>query len=129
VLGIGHMLGKPWIPSKDPLTAAVVVAMKSHSINVTGFERTLMDFYVGFGVTLGINLLLQALVLWLVADLAGRAPERARAIAAVFLVANAAITVVAGIYLFAVPLILSALVTVLLGFAVAMPWAGIRIRG
>ena len=125
LLGIGHTLGKPWIPTKDPLTTAVTVAMKSHSIHIMGVERTLMDFYVGFGSTISINLLLQAGLLWMVADLAGGAPARARAIAAVFFIASAAATVVAGVYLFAVPLVFSLVVTLLLGVAIFMPWKGL----
>lgn len=126
LLGIGHTLGKPWIPTNDPLTTAVTVAMKSHSIHITGVERTLMDFYVGFGITISINLFLQAVLLWMVADLAGGQPARARSMAAVFFIANAAATVVAGIHLFAVPLIFSAVVTLLLGVSIFLPWKGLK---
>jgi hypothetical protein len=129
LLGIGHTLGKPWVPSQDPLSAAVVVEMKSHSIHITGVERTLMDFYAGFGLTISVNLFMQAVLLWMVADLAADAPARARGLAAVFLIANAAATVLAGIYLFAVPLAFSAVVTLLLGLAVFMPWKGIKSPG
>jgi hypothetical protein len=121
LLGIGHTLGRPWIPTNDPLTTAVTVGMRSHSIHITGVERTLMDFYVGFGVTISINLLLQAVLLWLVADLARVEPARARSIATVFFIANAAATVVAGVYLFAVPLVFSSVVTLLLAAAIFTP--------
>src|SRR5689334_9031464 len=111
LLGIGHTMGRPWVPSGDPLTLAVTTAMKSHQMHVMGFERTMMDFYVGFGMTISANLLLQAVVLWLIADLATREPGRIRVITVMFFLANAAVTVFAGIYLFTIPLIFSALVT------------------
>ena len=60
LLGIGHTMGRPWVPSGDPLTLAVTTAMKSHQMHVMGFERTMMDFYVGFGMTITAHLLLQA---------------------------------------------------------------------
>jgi len=128
LLGIGHTMGKPWIPTNDPLTLAVTTAMKSHQMHVMGFERTMMEFYVGFGMTISVNLLLQALVLWLIADLATREPRRIRIIAAMFFIANAAVTVVAGIYLFTAPLVLSALVTLFLGLAVFGRWRGATAR-
>jgi hypothetical protein len=127
--GIGHTLGKPWIPAKDPLTAAVTAAMQSHRVHVMGFDRTLMEFYVGFGLIIGVNLFLQALLLWMTADLAAREPGRARAIATVFFFANIAGTVVAAVYLFTVPLVLSAMTALLLGIGVLMPWKGLTARG
>jgi hypothetical protein len=129
LLGIGHMMGRPWTPAQDPLTVAVTAAMKSHRMHVMGFQRTMMEFYVGFGLTIGINLLLQAVLLWLVADLASREPRRVRVIAAMFFIANAAVTVVAGMYLFTVPLVFSAIVTLFLGLAVFAPLKGASARG
>jgi len=125
LMAVGHTLGRPWVPGKDPVTRAVTAAMESHRMQVMGFDRTLMDFYVGFGLTISVNLLLQAVLLWMTADLAARQPERARAIASVFLLANAAAAAVAGIYLFAVPLAVSALITLLLAAAVVTPWKGL----
>jgi hypothetical protein len=118
LLGVGHMLGRPWTPANDPLALVVVGAMKSHSMHVMGFDRTFMDFYQGFGLMLGVTLFVQAAVLWIAAGLMSSDPARGRAIAAVFLLANAAQTVIAGIYLFTAPLVLSLLVTLCLGVAV-----------
>ena len=121
LLGIGHLLGRPWTPTNDPLAAAIVVAMKSHQMHVMGFDRTFMDFYGGFGLMLGVNLLAEAVLLWLFADLADREPTRTRAITAVFFLMNLVNTVLAGIYLFTAPLVLSAAVTLCLGAALVSP--------
>ena len=120
LLGVGHTIGRPWIPVKDdPLASAVVVAMKAHQMHVMGFDRTFMDFYVGFGWMLSVYLFLQAVLLWMVAGLVRSEPGQARAMTAVFLAANLALTVIAGAYLFTAPLILTAAVTLCLGGAVA----------
>jgi len=121
LLGIGHMMGRPWTPTNDPLAQAVVYAMKAHPIHVMGFDRTLMDFYQGFGLISGVNLLAEAVLLWLVADLVGPEPTRARGITAVFFVMNLINTVLAGLYLFTAPLVLSAAVTLCLGAALVAP--------
>src|ERR1700730_772719 len=117
LLGVGHMIGKPWTPSKDPQAATVVGAMTSHRVHVMGFDRSFMDFYVGFGLMLGVYLLAQAALLWMIAGLAGSEPVRARQMAAVLFIANVAQTILAGAYLFTVPLVLSGAVTLCLGAA------------
>jgi hypothetical protein len=122
LLGVGHLMGRPWTPTNDPRSQAVVDAMTSHPMHVMGFQRTFMDFYSGFGLIIGANLLAQAVLLWMVADLVTPAPTQARRIAAVFFVMNVAATVLAGLYLFTAPLVLSGLVTLCLAAAVATPF-------
>jgi len=121
LLGVGHLLGRPWTPANDVGAKVVVAAMKTHSMHVMGFDRTMMDFYGGFGLMLGVNLLAEAVVLWLVADLASSDRTRARRIAGVLLVMNLAVTVLAAAYLFTAPLVMSAAVTLCLGAAVLPP--------
>jgi hypothetical protein len=121
LLGVGHLLGRPWTPSSDLGATVVVAGMKAHSMHVMGFDRTMMDFYQGFGLVLGVNLLAEAVILWLLADLARSDPTRARRMAAVLLVMNAAATALAGAYLFTAPLVLLGAVTLCLGAAVLAP--------
>ena len=118
LLGVGHLMGRPWTPANDVGAQVVAAAMKAHSMHVMGFDRTMMDFYSGFGLTLGVNLLAEGLILWLLADLSGSDPTRARRIAGVLLVMNVAVTALAAAYLFTAPLVLSAAVTLCLGAAV-----------
>ena len=121
LLAVGHIMGRPWTPANDLGAQLVVAAMKAHSMHVMGFDRTMMDFYGGFGLILGANLLAEAVILWLLADLVMSDPTRARLIAGVLLVMNAAVTVLAAAYLFTAPLVLSAAVTLCLGAAVLAP--------
>lgn len=118
LLGVGHLFGRPWTPANDLGAKVVVAAMNAHSMHVMGFNRTMMDFYSGFGLIIGVNLLAEAAVLWLVADLAISDATRARRMAAVLLAMNVAVTVLAATYLFTAPLVLSAAVTLCLGAAV-----------
>jgi hypothetical protein len=121
LLGMGHMIGKPWTPSKDPQAATVAAAMSSHRMHVMGFDRTFMDFYVGFGLMLGVYLLAQAALLWMLAGLSSIEPARARQMAAVFFITNVGQTILSGAYLFTLPLVLSGIVALCLGAAVVIP--------
>jgi hypothetical protein len=89
-------------------------------MHVMGFERTFMDFYSGFGLMIGVNLLAEAVLLWLLADVLASDPTRARRLAVVFFLMNVAATALAGIYLFTAPLVLSGAVTVCLGAAILL---------
>lgn len=121
LLGVGHLLGRPWTPANDLGAKVVVAAMQAHSMHIMGFDRTMMDFYSGFGLILGVNLLAEAVILWLLADLVSSDPTRARRIAGVLLLMNVAVTALAAAYLFTVPLAFSAAVTLCLGAAVLAP--------
>jgi hypothetical protein len=121
LLGVGHTLGRPWIPAHDPEATAVVEAMKSHRMHVMGFDRTFMEFYLGFGWMLSVDLFAQAVLLWLLAGLAARDPVRARPATVVFLIANVAQTALAAVFLFTAPLVLTAAVALCLVASAAMP--------
>jgi hypothetical protein len=121
LLGVGHMLGKPWTPTYDPQAVAVVETMKSHRVRITGFDRTFMDFYLGFGWMVGIYLLGQAVLLWMLVGFASSEPARVRRIVAVFFIVNVVQTIIAAEYLFTVPLVMSGMVALCLGAAVVIP--------
>jgi len=114
---LGHYIGRPWTPGHDVLSAGVVAAMKAHEMHVMGFDRSYFDFYVGFGMDLGIFLAAQAVLLWQLAGIAATDPARARPMIAVFFVASAAITVLNAIYLFTAPLVMTGIVALCLGLA------------
>ena len=118
LLGLGHLMGRPWTPTNDPLALVVVGAMQAHSMHVMGFDRTFMDFYVGFGTMLDVALFVQAALLWIAAALVAVDRVQARRMTAVFLLANVAQTILAAVYLFTAPLVMSLVVTLCLGAAV-----------
>jgi hypothetical protein len=65
-----------------------------------------------------VYLLAQAALVWMIAGLASSEPVRARQMAAVLFIANVAQSILAGAYLFTLPLVLSGAVTLCLGAAV-----------
>lgn len=116
--GVGHMLGRPWTPSHDAQGAAVTEAMKSYHVHVMGFDRSYMDFYVGFGLILGVFIVVQAALLWQLAAFASTEPARTRPMVVAFLIANLTIAMLEGAFLFAAPLIASGIIALCLGLAV-----------
>lgn len=118
---IGHFIARPWTPSHDVLATGVVAAMQVHEMHVMGFDRSLFDFYVGFGMALGVFLAAQAALLWLLAGFARAEPARSRAAIAVFFAANVAITVLNALYLFTVPLVMTGIVALCLGIPLVAP--------
>ena len=63
VFAAGHSLGgrKYWSPQGK---TEVLKAMRTVRFEVFGVSRTYLDFYLGFGLSLSVFLLLQAAVLW-----------------------------------------------------------------
>ncbi|PYX34185.1 MAG: hypothetical protein DMG80_03120 [Acidobacteria bacterium] len=113
----GHTASIPWTPAVGPGEASVLEAMKAHSFNVLGSNRTYWDLYFGFGVIISGYLLVQAVVLWQLGSLAKREPAQVRAIVASFLVAFIVNAFLSWKYFFVIPLINAILISVCLGLA------------
>src|SRR6266852_7857241 len=88
----GHSLGgtQDWSPMGE---TDVLQAMRTHRFDVGGVSRTYLDFYRGFGSTLTVTLLLQAVLLWQVASLARTEPRGVSPMIASFVLASLASTV------------------------------------
>ena len=113
----GHTASIPWTPAVGPGEAPVLEAMKAHSFDVLGSNRTYWDFYFGFGVIISAYLMVQAVVLWQLGSLAKREPAQVRAIVASFLVAFIVNAFLSWKYFFAIPLINAILISVCLALA------------
>ena len=109
----GHTLGgrSSWSPVGENDTLR---AMRSFHMDVFGASRTYHDFFLGFGYSLSIYLLLQAVLLWLLASLAKRDLKSARPFIGAFLLASAALVIVSWVFIFPVPAAFSASVTICL---------------
>ncbi|HUM11826.1 MAG TPA: hypothetical protein VLT82_12820 [Myxococcaceae bacterium] len=114
---LGHTIGFPWTPSEGGATSTLIGLMKSYRFQVFGSERTYWDFYEGFGLTVSVFQLLEAVLLWWVAMLAVKDAHRLRPIVLAFLVANLAQLVLVVRFFFLPPLVLSALCTLCLALA------------
>jgi len=107
----------PWTPAQGPGELAVLKAMKSQSFEVAGVTRTYWDFYYGFGVAIIGYLLVQAIVLWQLGALATIETVSVRPIIASLCLGFLVNVVIVWRFFFPIPLIISAAITVSLGFA------------
>jgi hypothetical protein len=116
---VGHTIGGVFGVDAPPGTkeGAVVDAMKSNQFEVMGAIRSFWDFFIGYGLTISVSSLIQAVVLWQLAGLAKTEPRRIRPIIAAFLFANLGFAVLAWRYFFMPPLVGAVLTTIVLGLA------------
>jgi hypothetical protein len=116
---IGHTIGGVFGVDAPPGTkeGAVVQAMKSNQFDVMGATRSFWDFFIGFGLTISVSSLVQAVVFWQLAGLAKTEPGRVRPIIAAFLCANIGFAILAWRYFFIPPLVGAVLITIALGLA------------
>ena len=117
LLAAGHTLGMPWTPDRTDRGAALVAALRAHTLEVMGSTRSYWDFYQGFGVTISVMLLALAVLLWQVARVARHDARAARPLVATALVTFLAFAVLDGVYFFAAPLALTLLAAALVTVA------------
>ena len=112
----GHSLGdrKSWSPAGEN---DVLRAMRSVTFHAGGVTRTFFDFYTGFGWTLTVFMLLQAVLLWQLAALAKSNRSAIRPLIATFLVATIASAVISWMLILPVPTIFSVVLAACLGAA------------
>jgi len=109
----GHTLG---FRQSDPSWGvdSLLASMRSIHFDVQGFSRTYWDLFVAAGFSVGVFYFFAAILAWqlggLPADTLARMPGTAWAFAACF----AAITAVSWRYLFVLPIVFSAVITVCL---------------
>ena len=104
---VGHSLGglKRWSPMGDN---AVLQQMTAVRFDVMGASHSYLDFYMGFGWSLGIAMLLQTVLLWQMASLARTNAPGVRPMIIVFALATLASGVIAWRLILAVPALFSA---------------------
>ena len=122
---VGHTMGglKRWSPMGDN---AVLQQMTAVRFDVMGASRSYLDFYMGFGWSLSVAMVLQTVLLWQMASLARTNASGARPMIAAFALATLASTVIAWRFIFMVPALFSvALVIPLVAAYVAAGRAGV----
>ena len=122
---VGHTMGglKRWSPMGDNEVLRQMTAVRFYAM---GASRTYLDFFMGFGWSISIMMLLQTVLLWQLATLAGANSSAVRPMIAVFVLATLATGVIAWRFIFPVPAAFSAaLLIVLIVAYVAASHAGI----
>src|SRR5215472_2930200 len=105
---IGHSMGglKQWSPMGDN---PVLTSMTEVRFDTMGANRSYLDFFLGFGWSIAVFMLMEAILLWQLASLARAEPARLRPIIAVIALATACTAVIAWRFIFPVPALFSAL--------------------
>src|SRR5262245_7499562 len=112
----GHALGgrKSWSPLGEN---EVLRVMRTQHFDVMGVNRSFLDFYLGFGHSLSVFLLLQSVLLWQIAGLAATDAARIRPLVGAITLASLACGLLSWRYLFPVPALFSLVLTVCLACA------------
>jgi hypothetical protein len=120
LLDLGHTSGFPW---SDPAWGVDLTSMRSTHFVILGSSRTYWDFYRGFGLFNSMILLLAVVLAWQLGSLPAETLARLRGTAWVFALCFAGITVVTWRYLFIIPIVFSAAITLCL---TAAAWLSMR---
>lgn len=116
---LGHTAGglRKWSPMGDN---EVLKAMTAVHFNVMGASRSYLDFYMGFGWSISVVLLMQTVLLWQMASLARTNPASVRPMIVVIALAALANSAIAWYFIVPVPALFSgALVIALAGAYIA----------
>ena len=102
----GHMLGglKNWSPMGDNPT---LQAMRTVRFDTMGANRSYFDFFMGFGHSLSVTLVMQTILLWQLATLARTNSLGVRPMIAVIALATVVSGVIAWRFIFPVPALFS----------------------
>jgi hypothetical protein len=103
-------------PTHGAAEVAVTDAMKQARFNFGGSMRSYWDMYTGYGLEAAFICLVEAILFWQLAAIAGSTPMIVRPIVALFLAANAAHVILVMRYFFLVPLIPDVLIALLLAW-------------
>jgi hypothetical protein len=113
LFAVGHTLG---FRQSDPAWGidTLLASMRSTHFDVQGFSRTYWDIFVAAGFSVGVFYLFAAVLAWQLAGLAANTLAVMRITVWAFALCFAAITVVSWSYLFLLPILFSAVITVCL---------------
>jgi hypothetical protein len=112
----GHTMGglRRWSPMGDN---AVLEAMTDVRFDTMGANRSYLDFFMGFGWSISVFMLMQTILLWQLASLARTDPARLRPMIAVIALATVAAGVIAWRFIFPVPAVFSGVLALALALA------------
>jgi hypothetical protein len=117
LFAVGHTFGFRQFNPEWVGTDAVLASMRSVHFDAMGFTRTYWDFFTAFGFFTSVFLLFAAAVAWLLGGLPAETLARVRGIAWALALCFVAITALSWGYVFTIPIVFSALVTICLSAA------------
>jgi hypothetical protein len=116
LFAVGHTSGGTdfWSPEGE---TEVLRAMRAFHFDVMGVSRSYLDFYLGFGYTIGVYMLAQVVMLWQLATMAKTDPQKVRPLVGTLLLVSVASALLSWQFIFIVPVVSSIAVAVCLGLA------------
>jgi hypothetical protein len=122
----GHTRGglKNWSPMGEN---EVLKAMATVRFETMGASRSYLDFFMGFGWSIGVFMLLQTVLLWQLGSMARTNAVHVRPMIAVFALANLASGMIAWRFIFPMPAVFSGVLVLVLvaAYAVARERSGL----
>ena len=102
----GHSLGglRKWSPMGEN---EVLQAMTTVRFETMGANRSYLDFFMGFGWSISVSMLMQTVLLWQMASLARTDPAHVRPMIGVVALATLASSVIAWRFIFPLPALFS----------------------
>ena len=113
----GHWFFSPWAIGVQGPALQTLMAAAQAGYPVFGFMRSYWDFHVGFGHMAGVTFVMEAALLWVLADIAEGGASSIKRLLGVLVIANMATAALQVVYFFWPPIILSLLATVILALA------------
>src|SRR6266849_1006727 len=107
-------------PVHGPEEVAIVEAMRSRAFKFAAAPRSYWVMYFGYGLEAAFICLVEALLFWQLATIAGTTPAIVRPTIALFLVANVAHAILVMRYFFLVPLVPDILIALLLAWSIVI---------
>ena len=104
-----------YAPMHGAEETSVVQAMQSHFFSFSGWSRSYWDLYFGYGLFSAFNCLIEAVLFFQLASIAGKNPRIVRMIAGLFLVANIGYATLIYRYFFPLPGYFDIAIALLLG--------------
>jgi hypothetical protein len=117
---LGHSAAFPW---SDPQWGVDTSVMRSSHFQILGFSRTYWHFYVGSGWSIGVFLLLAAVLAWQLGSVPPQSFRLVRATAWALALSFVALTVLNWLYFFTIPIVFSGLIAICL---VGAAWRSAR---
>jgi hypothetical protein len=116
IFTLGHTLGglRKWSPMGDN---EVLRAMTAVRFDTMGANRSYLDFFMGFGWSISVAMVMQTVLLWQMASLARTNPASVRPMIAVIGLATVASGVIAWRFIFPVPALFSTALVIALAAA------------
>ena len=119
IFTLGHAAGglKKWSPMGNN---EVLRAMTAVRFDTMGANRSYLDFYMGFGWSIAVTMVMQTVLLWLMASVARTDPASVRPMIVVIALATVASGMIAWRFIFPIPALFSSALVIALAAAFAV---------